>query len=330
MRVLVTGASGFLGRAVVAQAVAAGHDVLAMVRPAGKADQGSWPEGRVTLVRCDLRQRGPWCDSVKTAEAVIHLAASLSGDLPTQFAGTVIATENLLAELDFARLKRFVHVSSFSVYDYASVPAFGRLTEATPIERNPNRRGEYTITKIVQERLVRETCAEKDAEVVVVRPGAVYGPTKDWLFGAGLSLGRLNLIFSSGARFPVTYVDNCANALVKAVTAPAAAGEVINVIDDELPTYGQFFRASRRAGAKVGPGLPVPWFVLGGGGKVIDLVNRYALGGRAKLPEIMSYPRQQARWRPLRFSNAKAKELLGWTPAVSFRDAIEKTVAGAA
>src|SRR5689334_22568255 len=120
MKVLVTGASGFLGREVVRAASAAGHDVLALVRPTANVDALDWPND-VRVLRGDLRQVGDWSTQLGGVKAVAHLAAAASGDLPTQFSGTVVATENLLRFLPMSSLRRFAHVSSFSVYDYESV-----------------------------------------------------------------------------------------------------------------------------------------------------------------------------------------------------------------
>jgi len=123
VKVLITGAGGFLGRATVAATLAAGHDVLALHRPASPPPASEATSG-LTWIAGDLRQPGEWRALIADAEAVIHCAAAASGDLATQLAGTVLATENLLAALP-AALRRFVHVSSFSVYDFDDPGFFG-------------------------------------------------------------------------------------------------------------------------------------------------------------------------------------------------------------
>ena len=201
MKVLVTGASGFLGRAVVPAVAASGHQVVALVRPKAKLDALAWPNS-VRILRGDLRQLGDWSKQLGDIEAVVHLAAASSGDLPSQFSGTVAATERLLDHLPMRSLRRFVHVSSFSVYDYSAVGFRGTLSEATPIDPRPEKRDAYTITKILQERLVTEACEAANSHLVVIRPGAIIGPGKDWGFGRVIKLGRLNVIFSPGSGIP--------------------------------------------------------------------------------------------------------------------------------
>ncbi len=318
MKILVTGASGFLGRAVVRAAAAAGHDVCALVRPIADISNFTWPD-TVEILRGDLRQKGGWSSRIDV-DAVVHLAAAPSGDLTTQFAGTVQATENLLESLDLQSLQRFVHVSSFSVYDFAAVPLNGLVDETTPIEPIPDARDAYTITKIAQECLVKDTCSLAGTSCVILRPGAIYGPEKSWDFGRALSTSSFDFIFAPNATFALTYVDNCSEAIVKAVTAPSVSGTILNIVDDNLPTFRQFYDACRSAGAPTGRPVHVPWILLSALGLGVRLLNSVAFHNRAKLPEFLSYRRQQARWKPRTYNNALAKAELGWVPTIGLSE----------
>lgn len=320
MKLLVTGASGFVGRAVVHAAVAAGYDVRALVRPTADVSGFGWPDS-VRILRGDLRQKGSWQNQIDV-DAVVHLAAAPSGDLATQFAGTVQATENLLESLSLGAVTRFVHISSFSVYDFSVVPTNGLIDESSAVEPKPEARDAYTITKVIQERLVIETCAAAGTECIVLRPGAIFGPGKNWDFGKVFSLASYDFIFSPNAIFSLTYVDNCADAIVKAIEAPVKSGLVINIVDDELPTFRQFHDSCRRAGASTRRAVPVPWFLLAGLGKSVRLLNKIAFRNRAKLPEFLEYRRQQARWKPLRYSNELARASLGWSPRIGLQEGI--------
>ena len=315
MKVLVTGAGGFLGRAVVAAAARAGHEVVAMVRPAsaGRASPGS------EEVAGDLRQPGAWRDAMDV-DAVVHCAAAF-GDLASQLAGTVMATENLLAALP-ARTKRFVHVSSLSVYDFDAPRLGGMLDEATPLEAAPLRRDAYTQTKLFQERLVREQAARTGMELVVVRPGAIYGPGKDWDAGTGLKAGRFDLIFAPFSRMRLIHVDNCAEAIVAALTAPAAQPVTVNLIDPEQPSHWRYHGLARDAGVATGIAVPVPYWLVGALGLSAKLASRLFFQGKARLPELLDPPRQRVRWRPLRYPNAQARSGLGWTPQRSLEQGV--------
>lgn len=322
MKVFITGAGGFLGRAVVEAAVAAGHEVLAMQRPASL--QGETSSAGVTVVAGDLRQRGAWTDALATADAVIHCAAAASGDLATQLAGTVLATENLLAALP-EKLVRFVHVSSFSVYDFSAPGWSGRFDEATPLEAKPLRRDAYTQTKLQQELMVRDLCHARGIPLVVARPGAIYGPGKDWDYGRAMRLGGLDLIFAPLSPMRLIHVSNCADALVAALTVPLEGEAVVNLVDDEQPSHWGFHHRARGAGAKVGLGVPVPYLAVRAVGLAAWVASKLFFKGRARLPEWLDLPRQQVRWRGLRYGNAEARRILGWKSGVTLAQGLADT-----
>lgn len=321
MRVLVTGASGFLGRSVVRQCAEAGHETIALVRPLADVSRLGWP-AEVRVVRGDLRQRGEWCGAIGQVDAVIHLAAGTSGGLPDQLMASAVATENLLACLRGQPLRRFVHCSTFSVYDVEATR--GELTEASPIEDHPERRDAYTWTKLVQERLVVDFCREAGWPCAILRPGQIFGPGKLWDEGAAVKAGRFDLLFAPLSKMRLTFVDNCAAAFVRALDSDAQGA--FNIVDDDLPTHAQYHRLCRKAGVRTGVSVYTPWVLVLLAGGLVRLVNRWFFKGRAKLPELLDLPRQRARWKPLRYPNAKAKAELGWRPVVPIREAIARSV----
>jgi 2-alkyl-3-oxoalkanoate reductase len=327
MRVLVTGAAGFLGREVIREAASSGHEVIAMVRPRADLQALGWDES-IRVVRGDLRQRGEWSDQLVGVDSVIHLAAATSGDLGAQVAATLLGTENLLGALADAPLQRFVHVSSLSVYDYRRLPPGSVLDEASPIEERPPDRDAYTMTKLAQEQLVRSTCDRLGIPLVVLRPGAIYGPGVEWSHGAAVSTPRLAVVVSPRAVMPLTYVSNCADAVVTSLSSPHAPGSTVNIVDDDLPTHAQFFALCRSEGATSRQAVPVPWWLVDALGRGIDLVNRSVFGGSMKLPELLSHRRQHARWKPIDYDNQRARTLLDWKPEVPVDEGVRRMVSG--
>jgi nucleoside-diphosphate-sugar epimerase len=312
----------------VAEALRRGHAVRAMVRSAGDAVRHGWDrEPNVEVVTADLRRRKGLAEVVGGVDAVLHLAAAKSGDLYAQYAGTVVATENLLGAMDEARVRRIVLVSSFSVYDYMKIRSFTVLDEASPVERDAFERDEYAHTKLVQERLVRDHAVRSGWDYTVLRPGVIYGKDNLWTARLGVRGGRVWLRTGAWARLPLTYVENCAEAIVMAAETEAASAQTLNVVDDDMPTQRRYASMLRRRTSPRPIILPVAWTVMRGLAGLAMLTNKLLLGGRAKVPGIFIPCRLAARCKPLRFSNRRIKEALGWKPRYPLNEALDRSFA---
>lgn len=329
MKLLVTGANGFLGSYVVQEALRQGHAVRAMVRPTVDVEKLGWPTSdRLEIARADLRSRSGLTDLVRGVDSVIHLAAAKSGDMYAQYAGTVVATENLLAAMTEAGIHRMVAISSFSVYDTMLASPLAAVDEQTPLERDALERDAYAHTKLVQERLIRDHAAEHKWSLVVLRPGMIWG--KDNLLNAWMGMSGGNRFWirtGAWARIPLTYVENCAEAIVMAASSKAAQGETFNIVDDGAPTQRQFARMVLR---RLSPGriiIPVSYSLLRLTAGTIALVNKRVLGNRARVPSLLVPSRLAARGRPLTYSNKKIKTVLGWKPRYTLEQGLDRSLA---
>lgn len=328
MRLLVTGANGFLGSRVVVEALRRGHEVRAMVRPAS-ALPGDWPAGRDALgvARYDLRSKRGLVEAVRGVDAVVHLAAAKTGDLYAQLAGTVVATENLLEAMAAAEVPRLVHVSSFAVYDYRRIR--GTLDERSPLEARPDDRDDYAKTKLLQEQMVRDHCEAHSTALTVLRPGAVFGPENEWTSRVGFRLGRTWVLTGLWARIPLTHVENCATAIVLAAERPEAIGETLNVVDDDLPTQWGYARELRRHVRPRPRLVPVPWTVMRVLAGLAMLTRKLFLGPAGKLPGVLVPAKLYAMAKPLRYSNAELKRVLEWKPRLGWKEALAAGFASA-
>jgi UDP-glucose 4-epimerase len=320
MRVLVSGASGFLGRWTVATLISHGHTVRALVRPTTEVP-ATWDE-RVDVVRLDLRGDIP--ESIfDGVDALIHLAAGMAGDATEQFAVTVVGTERLLDVMARTRTTRLVLASSFAVYDWAGVQ--GELTESAPLAQNLDERGAYAAAKGWQERVVRRLSDRHGFALTVLRPGLVWGPDSDSRFGIFKSVGPAHLVIGPFRRLPLSYVEHCAACFVRVLEQPAAVGETFNVVDGDGV---RAWRAAKQYLARTGtPGfrVPVPYRLTLAVAHVVSRSATRALGPGVRLPNVAVPARVEANFKPLRFSNAKATRLLGWQPTCGFDEALDRT-----
>lgn len=324
MKLFITGANGFLGSAVVSSAIEHGHQVVAMVRDAEKSVSPA-PSADLTVVQGDLRSPAAWQPALNGCDAVIHLAASFT-DFYSQFASTVQGTEQLLAAMTATNVNRIVLVSTFSIYDYRALATGAALDETSQLEARPQDLDDYTKTKLVQEQLVNDFAAT-GGKITIVRPGAIYGPGKMWDAGMTLKLsGSTWLAIGPNIRQKLTFVDNCAEAIVLAAQTDAAIGQVFNIVDDETPTQREYTRAMKSAGYPVAVGIPMPFRLVRAGASVIDMVNRRRYQGKAKIPWYAVPAKLDQRFKQLDYPNAKAKQLLNWTPRFSLAQGIAESL----
>src|SRR5690606_17469790 len=192
---LVTGSNGFIGSKVVERLLARGRDdVRAFVRPGANLGRLETlrrrAQGRFEIFTGSLKSPDEASRALTGVSTVYHLAAALRGSAADMFLGTVVASNHLLeAARRMTEPPRIVLVSSFSVYGVAKLPRGATVDESTPIEDRPLARDLYALTKLRQEQLFWEAARNSGCELVVLRPGVVYGP------GAGAFSTRVGLAF---------------------------------------------------------------------------------------------------------------------------------------
>jgi nucleoside-diphosphate-sugar epimerase len=194
------------------------------------------------------------------------------------------------------------------------------LDETCPVETDRDGRHEpYCYAKMKQEELVQEYGRDQGLWYVILRPGAVYGPrSRQYLSPRiGIDTFGMYLHLGGGNRIPLSYVDNCAEAIVRAGMVGGIEGEIINIVDDELPKSRTFLREYKR---KVrwfrSLYVPYPAFYA-----FSYLWEKYSTWSKGQLPPAFNRRRCAAYWKRNEFSNEKAKRLLGWTPRVPYEEA---------
>jgi nucleoside-diphosphate-sugar epimerase len=325
MKVLVTGANGFLGKTVVRRLLETGErDIRCAVRPgrdvsALTAIASAFPEGGVEIFRGDLTSRDAASRAVDGVEKVLHLAAGMRGSAADIVQNTVVASKYLLEGIAAAGAARVCLVSSMAVYGTVGLPQDTVVDETTRIEPNPERRDLYSFAKIRQERLFREYREKHAFDLVVARPGVIYG-------GGGAALpARVGVQFPGvfvhmgrGNPLPITYVENCADAVVL-LGEKGRDREAYNIVDDDPPTSREFFRAYRRKVDAIRyVSLPYPVTMA-----LSRLVETYSRKSKGQFPAVLTPYKSEFMWGGLPASNAKLKEA-GWRQRVPTEEGLER------
>ena len=321
MKALVTGAGGFIGRHVVVALVRGGHRVRALVRPGTDVARLPWSDAAEPVL-ADLSS-DELEGAVDGTEAVVHLAARVDGTDAERFSGTVPPTERLIHAMARRGVGRLVLASSYSVYDWST--ARGVLDERSALEPRVYERDGYAVAKWWQERVARRAADREGLDLVVLRPGFVWGPGGPPVAGAGVPLGRIQLVVGPLAALPLTYVENCAECFAAAAESARASNETFNVVDDGGVAAWRFARALRPVTGDTVL-VPVPYAVGRAAAGAATALARRVLGPDARLPSVLVDRRFEARFKPLRHSAAKAESVLGWRPAVGFEEAVRRTV----
>ncbi|MDU0344397.1 NAD-dependent epimerase/dehydratase family protein [Microbacterium sp. KSW2-29] len=315
MKVLATGSSGFLGRAVVRALQDAGHAVRTLQRrPSGVAGA----EDRLGSVT----DADAVASALQGVDGVVHLAAkvSLAGD-PAQFrAVNVEGTRTLLDAAAAAGVTRIVHVSSPSVAHAGHALAGVGAEPADPDAAH----GEYARTKAEAE-LLALSRADSSTALVAIRPHLVWGPGDTQLIArvvARARRGTLPLLDGGTALIDSTYVDNAASGIVAALDrVEAVSGRAYVLTNGEPRPVGDLLAGICLASGVTPPRFSVPAGLAKVAGSLIERVWAVRPGhDEPPMTRFLAEQLSTAHW----FDQTAIRRDLRWTPAVSIDEGLRR------
>lgn len=323
-RVLVTGASGFLGSALVARLIREGESPRVLLRRPSSSLQAT---PGVKIVYGDLGNPEDVDRAVAGVDVVYHAGAAMMGCAADFECATVWGTRNVIDACLKHGVKKLVHVSSLSVLDHASHARGETMNESSSLEPNPEWRGHYTRSKLVAEQLVAAAVRERGLRAVIVRPGMIFGPGARLAAPSGtVGVGRRWVVMGSGKLvLPLIYVDDVADALLLAAKEVNATGGIFHLTDESAVTQREYINlCCRQAGGGL-RALYVPRAVFYGAAVAVEILG-HLLGRSAPLTryKVRSLPPLSS------FDTTRARECLRWTPSVGVPEGLRRTFMDAA
>ncbi len=179
--------------------------------------------------------------------------------------------------------------------------------------------------KLQQEQLTRQFAESHGLRCTILRPGAIYGKHHLWTARLGIPLGnKLWLRIGQSATLPLSYVENCAQAIVLAAEANLAETTILNVVDDDLPSQSRYASLARQHIHPTPALLVLPRSVVRLLGASASGVNQALFRGRAPVPGLLVPARFDARFKALRYPNNRLKTALGWQPRFTLEQALSR------
>jgi nucleoside-diphosphate-sugar epimerase len=324
VKVLVTGAAGFVGNHLVEMLVERGDDVRALVQPNQDTDCLRTLPG-VEVICGDLTDTPSLKRAVQGVQRIYHIAAKI-GPWGPEKAYQAINVQGL-ADLIFAAMEagvyRIVHTSSITVYGHQ---LRGIVTEDHPyhVENNP-----YNRSKIAGEQLIFRLVKERGAPVVIVRPAWIYGPRDRASFGRFVNLvasGKGWLLGAGNNIVPVVHVRDVTQGLIKAGDASdEVVGRAYNIADDRRVTQAEYLNtiADALQVPHVSRKLPFSAIYLAGWGAeaIWQVVDH-----RKRTPPPLTTYGVTLLGGDQRFSIDRARHELGYVPQIDVKRGVAEGV----
>ena len=318
MKVLVTGASGFLGGRIISRLLKDGHEVVGLVRATSNR------EGllkNIEVKEADLFNIPSLEDAVQGVNAVIHFAAYFDfypSDEELMFKVNVEGTTNLMNACVGTEVERFIYCSTAETMGGIRFPPGTEDTELRPDFS-------YGESKILAERAIREITNETGLAHIILRPTGVMGEGDFYVMyevAQELNNGKVFVLpHNLSAQFMYTYVDDVVTGFVAALTPMVALNNTIILCPDEPMSWDEFVEVmTERLGVKP-PRLRVPSILVK---FVMALLSPFK--NRKKMTFFWHMKAVDMMHANRVYSNDKAKRLLGWTPQVTMVEGFQRAI----
>lgn len=319
--VLVTGANGFIGGRLLKRLLQQHDRVRIFVRR--RPSEQVMNDPRIEVVLGDLGDPHAVDRAVSGIQTLYHVGAAIRGSAADFQRGTVVGTENIVRSAIAHRVAKLVYISSLSVL-YAAAPGGKRVEEDWPLEPHPERRGEYTRTKLEAEKIVLQAVREHNLPAVILRPGLVFGDGAA-LINPAVALrakNRLIILGDGKGILPLVYVEDVVDAILEAGRREGIEGQIFHVVDSTIVTQEDVAREYVRATGQRLKIMHMPRAIVYGMAGGVQV-----LGGLLRRAAPLSIYRVKSAMSFHPYNCSRAEQKLGWKPRVGVKEGLRATLA---
>lgn len=315
-KVLVTGATGHVGRHFVRRAVEQEYPIRALVRPT--SDRSQFEGLDIEFAEGDLSEHDTLAPAIDGVDVVVNSGAHVGdwGPAETYRKANVFALEHMLTAAERFGVKRWIQISSLGVYP----PQHHYGTDETA-EVNIGGLDGYTQTKAEAEVILNRHIQENGLQAVILRPGFIYGAGDRHALPriiSKLKTGAMKFIGAGDRLLNNTYVENLVDSIFLAMESPNALGETFNIRDERLVTRAEFINTIADHLGKPHPGRVPEWLAR----CLVGPIETMAKFRGATEPPLLTGAQIKFMTLNLDYSIDKARRVLGYEPKIDFQDGI--------
>lgn len=321
-KILVTGATGFLGKRLVELLVEKGYSVRALARKLSNIEKLKKLD--IEIFFGDVASIESLKPAFQGIDYVIHAAADTSGREEDGQPSTIQGTKNVLDLSQEFKIKKLVYISSCSVYGVADYKIGQVVTEESSIERFPLRRGAYSHAKFEAEAIVRQEMKNGTIPIVCLRPGTIFGPGGEIFTPMmGFAFGQKLFAIIGPRKFilPLIYIDNLAEAIIASLTTSKSSGQIFNVIDTDRLTKKNYTDLLLKKLYPEAHYIYFPYSLL----YWTVLLQETMLKIAKRRPFLTRY-RLISSQTQIIYDASKLRTELSWAPSASIQESIRKVI----
>lgn len=319
-KILVTGATGFLGKRVVEILVQKGYPVRALARKLSNIEK--LKKLNVEIYFGDVASIESLKPVFEGIDFVIHAAADTAGTEEDGQISTIQGTKNIVNLCEQFKIKKLVYISSCNVYGVADYRTEQIVTEESSLERFPIKRGPYTYSKLKAEEIVREAMEKRIVTIVCLRPGTIFGPGGE-IFTPMMGFGFGQKLFAiiGGGKFvlPLVYIDNLVEAILAAINNEAVAGGIFNVVDTDKLTKKDYVELLLKRLYPHAYYIYIPYGVL----YSIVFIQEVMFKILKRNPFLTRY-RLKSSQKSIIYDASRVKNELRWNPLISCKEGLRR------